>query len=195
MTVEEAIQAVPVNLDNYVEVGSAIKQASMQNGMFCEFGVQHGRYTREFAKLIAPKTYYGFDSFLGLPEEWRTAAGHVRVPKGGLACDPPTDLPDNVQLIIGYFQETLIPFIQAYGPLAFAHFDADLYSSTKFCLMALVGNYCNPAYLVFDEITRDDWCKEHEGKAFQEFVDETGCQWSVIGRHKRDGAIFRISGV
>ena len=185
MTVEEAINQVSVAYEPAREAAIAI----IPDGLCLEIGVSTGRYTRVIAEMIKPRTYYGFDSFEGLPERWNDES-----PAGSFKCDPPNDLPANVELVIGMFQNTLKPFLERnQKPVAWVHFDADLYSSTKYVLTALKGHLAKDAIFMFDQITAGLSRRAHEGRAMQEFVDETQCQWEVIGRQKRDGAIFKIN--
>ena len=184
-SIQSAINSVSVGYDD--DKSDAI--SLIPEGLCCEFGVSKGRYTREIARLLSPVTYYGFDSFNGLPEDWED-----RARKGAFKCDPPTDLGENVELVIGLFQETLKPFLEKHKePVAFCHFDADLYSSTKYALNVLDGRFAKGAILMFDQITMTDFCVKHEGRAMQEFIEESGIKWEVIGRQKRDGAIFKVN--
>lgn len=69
---------------------------------------------------------YGFDSFEGLPEPWYGKYG-----KGAFARVGLLEVPDNVTLVKGWFDDTLHGFLAEHpGPLAFLHVDCDLYSST-----------------------------------------------------------------
>src|SRR5205807_1325585 len=79
--------------------------------------------------------FYGFDSFFGLPEAWTMGAA-----KGAFTLQgklPPVR--KNVELIVGYFETTLAPFVARHtgGSIAFMHIDCDLYSSTKIVLFSM----------------------------------------------------------
>jgi len=63
--------------------------------MCLEFGVATGATLRKIATSFPSRSVYGFDSFEGLPEDWR-GDGVTWNPKGTYACDPPVDLPNNV---------------------------------------------------------------------------------------------------
>ena len=80
---------------------------------------------------------YGFDSFEGLPEKWRDGYD-----KGALSTNGKLPIVNtNVELIKGWFNETLLPFIQKHNgkKVSFIHMDADIYSSTKYVLNILKG--------------------------------------------------------
>lgn len=190
MIIEEIIDKVPITYERALTEALA----SAPEGIFCEFGISTGHHTKNIARLIHPKIYYGFDSFEGLPEDWKAPDGSYRDRKGAFKCEPPTDLGENVQLIIGMFQETLSKFLHQNNAIAFAHLDADLYSSTIYVLNTLKGHLASGAILMFDQCTRDEFCLAHEGRALQEFADSSGYTLDCIGRQKRDGAIFRVNG-
>jgi len=119
---------------------------------YLEFGVHGGDSIRRFASIFANPhaRFVGFDSFVGLPEEWgKMAAGHFsidgRVPS---IADP------RIVFQKGWFQNTARAFLPGlkYEPnkVTLVHFDADLYSSTLFLLSALwwhIPEY----YFIMDE--------------------------------------------
>ena len=191
MNIENTVQATPVEYDADLRKALAIAP----EGLMCEFGTATGRYIRNMAEIASPRKFYGFDSWEGLPEPW----GPVDV--GAFKVDPPTDLPPNVELVKGLFQDSLKPWLlENNQPIAFCHFDADLYSSTKYVLDTLIDWFAQNAILMFDQITdqtfggfRERYRREGEGRAMQEWHNENP-QYKIecIGRHKRDGAIFKI---
>ena len=69
-----------------------------------EFGVATGRTLTAIANSI-DRTVTGFDSFAGLPADWRQG-----VKKGAFACPPPK-LPQNAELKIGMIENTLPVFL------------------------------------------------------------------------------------
>ena len=54
-------------------------RAHTQPGLWLEFGAWSGQSTRHLAELAMnrPKIVYSFDSFQGLPEDWRKADRHL----------------------------------------------------------------------------------------------------------------------
>lgn len=108
---------------------------------------------------------YGFNSFEGLPEHWRTGFG-----KGSFSTPIPT-VPGNVKLIKGLFADTLPHFLKGHTePISFLHIDCDLYSSSKFIFETLGDRIGTGCVIVFDEYFNYPGWKEHEFKAFSEFV-------------------------
>ena len=190
MTVDELLPMLVAKGVGYdADVDMAI--AKIPDGLCCEFGVQAGRTLWQFADRLAPRIIYGFDSFEGLPEDWCGAA-----PKGSFKTDHTAqNWPPNSELIIGLFQDTLKPFLRTHdAPIAFAHMDADLYSSTKYVLNIVTDRLAPGAILIFDEIIGDKPCHDNEARAFAEWITETGLQFKVIGMRHRKSAIFQING-
>lgn len=154
-------------------------------GWAVEFGVGTGDSTRVIAEYM-PVT--GFDSGLGLPEDWRP-----EFPQHSLAFGIPQV--ENATIVEGWFHETLPGFDFAeLGHIGLVHFDADLYSSTATALKYVgphlqVGTYC-----VFDE-----WygygpaAEQHEQRAWKEFADATGIGWEVIGHGPTEQWVIRIT--
>ena len=135
-----------------------------------EFGVGQGG---TLALIAARMHATGFDSFTGLPEDWRPG-----FPAGTFACDPP-DIP-NTDLIIGLYEDTL-PTWQPPGPIGLVHIDCDLYTSTA-TVLAHIGTLLNPGCLViFDEWHGYEGAEHHEQRAWLEWAQTTGAAWEPIG--------------
>jgi hypothetical protein len=147
--------------------------------LWLEFGVFSGssiNYISKFTNDIV----YGFDSFEGLPENWRVGYG-----KGAFNRDG--NLPSvnsNVNLIKGWFDKTLPEFIkQKNMKVSFIHLDADLYSSTKYILDTLKDYIDNDCVFVFDELVNYPGFNGDTGelKAFYEFITENNFDYEWIG--------------
>jgi hypothetical protein len=155
-----------------------LNEANKLDGIFLEFGVATGTTIRVIADYTDHRVY-GFDSFKGLPESWNG------VETGYFACDVPDDLPENVSLVVGLFQETLEKFLDEHDdPIAFVHIDCDLYSSTKYVLDTL-GDRLDGTVVAFDELIDygGNLWKLHEWKALNEFLEEHGFSYKVIGKY------------
>lgn len=132
-------------------------------GLFLEFGVASGRTISHIASLRKGPVF-GFDSFKGLPEDWRPG-----FPAGAFGGSIPA-VPPNVELIIGDFKNTLPKFKREHvDPVSFIHIDCDLYSSTKAILDLLAPVFHSYCVLVFDEYFNYPGWKHHEHRAFEEF--------------------------
>lgn len=158
------------------------------NGLYLEFGVHAGGSITAIATNVE-NTVYGFDSFDGLPEAWNN------LPAGHFACPLP-EVPSNVVLIKGWFKDTLPSFVENHKneKVAFLHIDCDLYSSTKCIFDNLKNNFQDGSIICFDELidyNGDDW-KNHEWKAWNEFLEETGYNWECLGKYGPHQVAFRI---
>src|SRR5262249_18185582 len=113
--------------DRYVLMNECIKRIPAE-GLILEFGVWRGNSIRNIAAQLPDRQVFGFDSFEGLTEPW------VFAPAGEFAdVERLPEVPSNVTLIKGMFQDTLPRFAQEHpGPIALLHVDSDLYSSCKF---------------------------------------------------------------
>ncbi len=138
-------------------------------GLYAEFGVYTGGSINFIADHIHGEVH-GFDSFEGLPEDWRDGLG-----KGTFKLAKPPDVRPNVRLHKGWFHESLPLFKQQFPqPMAFLHLDADLYSSTKTVLDLLADRIRPGTVLVFDEFFNYPAWQQGEYKAFAEFVRDQG---------------------
>jgi hypothetical protein len=158
------------------------------DGLVLEFGVYSGRTVNLIASLEAGKVF-GFDSFEGLPEDWR-----ADFRKGAFKR---TDLPrvaPNVELVVGWFENTLPAFLAAHpGPVSFLHVDCDLYGSTQTIFQHLVGRIGPGAVIVFDEYFNYVGWRNHEFKAFAEFIAASGLSYRYFGAvpsHQQVGVVI-----
>lgn len=136
-----------------------------RDGLFLEFGVAAGQTISQIAELTQARVF-GFDSFEGLPEPWRTG-----YPKGCFSGEIPR-VPPNVSIVKGWFSETLPRFIQEHNEsVAFIHVDCDLYSSTKCIFDFLRPRIGSGCVIVFDEYFNYPGRQNHEHKAFMELVE------------------------
>jgi hypothetical protein len=151
------------------------------DGLVCEFGVFEGQTISYIAKRMPDRPVFGFDSFEGLPENWRGPfARGVFNTRGRL---PP--VPPNVSLVKGWFEATLPAFAAGHpGRAAFLHIDCDLYSSTK-CIFAHLGGRVLPGtVIVFDEYFDYPGWQEHEFRAFHELVAEADLSYEYLAYNR-----------
>lgn len=142
------------------------------DGLVLEFGVATGDTLRRITKHRSPS--HGFDSFEGLPEDWRTGFD-----KGSFAMAPP-DI-DGATLHVGWFEDSLPGFFAEHeGPIAFAHLDADLYSSTVTIFREGEDRFVEGSILLFDEYFNYPGWEQHEHKAFLEFIERTGHDFEYV---------------
>lgn len=96
-----------------------LSQMNLLDGLICEFGVYQGETINYIAKKVK-KDVLGFDSFEGLPENWRYG-----FEKGIFGFDIDNfNYEKNVKLIKGYFHETLPEFLLRYSEsISLLHID------------------------------------------------------------------------
>ncbi|HEY0690755.1 MAG TPA: class I SAM-dependent methyltransferase [Kribbella sp.] len=147
-----------------------------QGGMALEFGVYSGTTLKIIAAARGSGGLYGFDSFEGLPENWRSG-----FPAGAFDVDNLPDVPGS-ELVVGWFDDVLPGFMDAHpGPVDFLHVDCDLYSSTK-TVLDLVGPRLRAgSVVVFDEYFNYPGWREHEHRAWLEYVELKGLGFEYEG--------------
>lgn len=166
--------------DRYAQLSFALEKAKAAHpdGLVCEFGVARGKTLRYIAQRWQGKVT-GFDSFEGLPENWTGTAAQAGTfnAKGKLP-----RMPANVALRAGWFETSVPKFLgETPGVAGLLHMDADLYSSTRTVLSLFRERIRKGTVLVFDEYYNYPNWQEHEFKAFQEFIGETGLKYRYIG--------------
>lgn len=172
----ERISPAPAFANDMELFVHAARQAR-PDGLMLEFGTATGRTLRAWAKLREPGLVYGFDTFQGLPEDWRSAY-HA----GRFAQETLPDVPANARLVQGLFKDTLPGFLAEHeGDVTLLHVDCDLYSSTRDVLTALAPRLPKRAVIVFHEYFNYPGWQAHEFRAFQEFLAQTGRAYAYVG--------------
>lgn len=138
-------------------------------GLALEFGVADGTTLTIIADALSDdRKVVGFDSFVGLPETWRTG-----FPAGMFAVPEPPRIP-GACTVSGLFADTLPGFLAAHDePIAFLHIDADLYSSAATVLDLTADRLAPGAVVVFDEFFNYPGWQQHEFRAWTEFLART----------------------
>lgn len=150
--------------------------ASPEQGLVCEFGVYRGTSLQFVAARISG-TAHGFDSFEGLPEDWTADDRKGKYTTGGALPQGP----DNIALHVGWFNDTLPTFLAEHeGPARLLHIDCDLYSSTQYVFEAMGDRIVEGTVIVFDEYFGYAGWRDHEWRAFQEFVGKRGLSYRYL---------------
>lgn len=146
---------------------------SPKGGLALEFGVYTGATLGTIAEVRDDGAVYGFDSFKGLPEHWRSG-----FPEGAFDAE---GLPEvaGAELVVGWFGEVLPGFLADHqGSVDFLHVDCDIYSSTK-KVLEMVGPRLRPGSVVlFDEYFNYPGWQHHEYLAWQEHAERTGIKFN-----------------
>jgi O-methyltransferase len=128
---------------------SVLSNASID---YFECGVAGGQSLKHWCSVNTnPQSrFFGFDTFEGLPEDWKPDKPASTFSTGGIT---PNIGDPRVTFVKGLFQDTLYGFLATYDPYGslVVHIDCDLYSAALFCLAAL-DRFLRPgSLLVFDE--------------------------------------------
>lgn len=158
------------------QLHQAALRARRTPGLILEFGVAGGHSINFIADQVKDEKVFGFDSFEGLPEDWTNT-----YKKGHFAQSLP-EVRDNVELVVGWFDHTLPEFLSRHpGPVSYLHVDCDLYSSTKIIFEMLAERIVPGTVIVFDEFFNYPTWRDHEYKAFIEFVEARGIPFRYLG--------------
>lgn len=168
----EHFPTAPIYQHPHATLEHAVKIAP-DEGMALEFGVYSGTTLEIIARIRGRhEPVYGFDSFEGLPEDWRST-----FPAATFAVDEFPTIP-GAELVVGWFDDTLPTFLTQHpGPVALVHVDCDLYSSAKTVLDLVGPRLIEGSVVVFDEYFNYPGWEKHEHRAWQEYVDRTGAEF------------------
>lgn len=156
---------------------------------YLEFGVADGESLRSWVGLNDKREsrFWGFDSFEGLPEDWRTDRPKGMFNRGG---QPPCIPDPRLAFQVGWFQDTLPSFLEAFAPehQLVIHNDSDLYSSTLYVLTKM-DPYLGNAVILFDEF----YDSSHEFRALQDYLSAYNRRVTLIAATKHfNQAALRI---
>jgi hypothetical protein len=159
---------VPNLGDRFDVFAEALRRIQGCAPLYLEFGVYRGRTLRWWSQhlTLSAARLVGFDSFEGLPEDWRFYA-----PKGWFDAGGPPRLDDpRVSLVVGWFDQTLPSWELPDHDQLIVNIDCDLYSSTM-CVLTWLERHLRPGTLVYfdDLLDRDD-----ELRALREWIDSHG---------------------
>lgn len=176
-------------LDHLVESLSFCKKS----GLILEFGVYQGKTINIISNFFNKESIYGFDSFEGLPEDWKDVNKKI-LKKGTFSVNQLPTVNSNVNLIKGWFNDTVPSFIEDHkNSIKFLHIDCDLYSSTSIILNLFNDYIIKDTVIVFDEFAR--WKhkeKLDEFNALQDWIDSKNRTVKFLSRSKSYQAAFRI---
>tara|TARA_R100001132_G_scaffold23864_1_gene22479 strand:- start:105 stop:761 length:657 start_codon:yes stop_codon:yes gene_type:complete len=171
-------EAVFISSADKVLIWKTACQESLFKGLHLEFGVHKGASLNCLAQMKPKTTWYGFDSFLGLQENWR--GGYY--PKHYFSTQGVTpQVESNVKLIKGWFNETLLKFfIKHKGRISLANIDCDTYESTKCVLEHIFPHLIKDSIILLDDYFGYPGWKEGVFKAWQEEVKKHKIKYKYI---------------
>lgn len=160
--------AVPNVADRFALFTEALRRVHGSRPLYLEFGVYKGRTLRWWGQhLTLPAArLVGFDSFVGLPEDWRPDALRGWFAPGVM---PQFDDP-RVSLVVGRFEKTLPCWEPPAHDQLIVNVDCDLYFSTA-CVLTWLDAHLHHGMLVYfdDLLDRDD-----ELEAVREWIGRHG---------------------
>jgi hypothetical protein len=155
--------------------GLALARIEGERPLYLEYGVYKGRSMRWWSEhLTAPGAQFvGFDSFEGLPEDWRPGleSGHFQTGK-----EPDIDDP-RVRFVKGWFDDTVPGFALPDHDQLVINVDCDLYSSANTVMRFLEPHIVPGTLIYFDELPDRD----HEMRALFESLARSGMTVEPIG--------------
>ena len=179
-------------------------------GYCLEFGVWRGRTINHMARSCPDQKFYGFDSFEGLPKKW--SFGKREMPKGFFSLSNPPPVENNVELVVGQFEESISRWKEDHTDLiGFMHIDSDLYESSKTIFDELNYQIAVGTIIVLDELcdfrllihpetkrhlelprkTFNNW-KYHEWKALNEWMEKYDRQVVPFSRTYHCASALRV---
>ena len=163
-----------------------------RNGLLVELGVWKGDSLRIIAAAAAAAasvyrgsyTVVGFDSFLGLPEDF--AGGQFRRSAFSTQGKHPPRLPINVDIYQGWFNQTIQPFFMknTNHDVVFVHIDCDLYSSAFEALDVIARKLIVGSILQFDQYFGYPEWKDGEALAWDEISKKHGIAFEFLRYHE-----------
>ena len=155
---------------------------------YFEFGVHQGDSIRYFSQRLPSESarFVGFDSFVGLPEDWTTDN-----PAGTFSTEGEVPVVDDerVSFVAGWFDQTL-PERDFSGPgRLVANIDCDLYSSTRTVLEAIGPHLSSGDLVYFDEFADTG----HEFRALVEWLETAELRLALVARSRHPHhVVFRV---
>lgn len=155
-------------------VDQEIKEGDFE---YLEFGVGRGNSLRWWVENNSnPKIkFWGYDTYTGLPEDW----GVYKKGTFSLEGRFPNIQDSRIEFVKGLFQETLIKTLDEidFSKRLVINLDADLYTSTIYCLTTLYPHLKDNDIIIFDEFS----VPLGEFKAFDDFKSSYNCRLEPIG--------------
>lgn len=143
-----------------------------------EFGVFKGKSIRIIKNELdkKKKKYYvfGFDSFIGLQEDWITPDGSILLKEGHFSTKGIfPNIPD-VTWFSGWFEDTLSEYLKVAKDIALLHIDCDQYKPAKEVFYGLQNFIVKGTIIAIDDwfYERNPKYNDTTQKAFYEWVKE-----------------------
>jgi hypothetical protein len=170
----------PLPMRRHAVLDRALRELRRRPGIGLEFGVHRGTSLRRAARRLPRRSFYGFDSFTGLPADGRPD-WQIDFSLSGLP-----SVPANCRLVPGWFADTIPQFLRENREsIGFVNIDCDIYSSTRTVLFGLGDRLQPGTILYFDELINYDTFLWNEMLALFEFLEATGFGVEWLAAHCR----------
>lgn len=146
------------------------------DGLIVQVGTTRGTSLALLVAHLRERPTFGFGLSSGLPEDWRPG-----FPAGSFKSD---GLPEvrGATTIDGPYEQTLPKFLGEHAePIALLHLDVNLYSSARTVLDLVADRLVTGTVIVIDEFFNYPSWQHHEFRAWLEFVERTGIEFSYEG--------------
>jgi predicted O-methyltransferase YrrM len=158
------------------------------DSLLLEFGVYKGESISYFANHLPRRVFYGFDSFAGLKENWTGTPGVKD--KTFKINESEVSVPKNVELVKGYFQDTLNDFLNKHrSQIAFIHIDSDTFESARYILENVTNRLAPNTVILFDEFIGYPGYEQGEFAAFYNWIGNRNYEYLAFFDQK---ALIRI---
>jgi len=153
--------------------------------LYLQLGVAAGDSIRCWSQLLKnPGSHlHGFDTFEGLPLDWRGDLAKGAFSTGGKT--PPIDDP-RVKFYKGLFEDTLPHYALPEHEVLVINLDCDLYSSALYALKSLSLYVSRGTYIYFDEFCH----RGNELLAFNDFLALTEKRFRTFGATQTYGQVI-----
>ena len=195
---EETIEFIDKNMPDAVCFPPSPKERLLdyalskisKDGDILEFGVRAGESITHISNKLKDKTIHGFDSFEGLPEDWE---GFEFLKSDFTQNGIMPTVPGNVILHKGWFDKTIPEYNKKNdNDISFINLDCDIYSSTKTVLDELGNKITTGTIILIDDFFNYRNWKQHQYKAFQEFVEKNNVKFEYLAFNGKQGICIRI---
>lgn len=171
------LRNVPAGARSFDNKEATLEWALMEttgSGYALEFGVGEGTSLATIVRMMEynAEKVVGFDSFEGLPEDWKPG-----FPRGTFSATQ--EEVDQIvseagcEVVIGLFENSLTWWLQEnQKPISFLHIDSDLYSSALTVLNETWKRWERGTIIVFDEFFNYPGWMQGEARAWLDFLGE-----------------------
>jgi hypothetical protein len=159
--------------------------------IIADFGVYKGGSTRQLANIFKNFDIHGFDSFVGLEENW----SYVLKGEFNLNSNIPKFEQKNIFIHPGWFEDSIPVFLKKvkFDGFEILRIDCDTYKPTKLILNSFKEKIKFSNYIIFDELFGYYGFEHHELKAFNEFRNENPEIVFELVSYGLTHAIFKIN--